>query len=589
MAPKKNTKGKSKEDLDRIAREQEEAVLLQELLVREKEAEERQRKENDRRDVDEEEERTRIKKEEQQRLLYEKDHRILMLTTEVNTQRALFASERVELESELERMLRLKEALLNELSDLRIESSEIQRKLLEERAQLSKDCDSHKSALSRALSVHKETSEDLQAKWETLHKQFDATRSEIAELQSTKERTEREHLGKVRAVERELEKATGLNKTLRDVVEAREADDRRNITLMQLLTSQLDDSKRRAQEMLEDERQRTVAVRQELMRHETLLRQSKEENDLLQHEKDALKRQNEIDVKEQREKTEQMQFDLKYLHSELHSYKTQFAKHQQEASAVRLTATTETQSMRLELEAHQKKADEMEALLRRKDREHFDKTTFLNAQIANNRVIIQQLQQKLTKERDERAGELAAAQAEVAQKSLAMQTMRTDLEKRQLTTQEQESKLHADVSILKTTVFHLQSALSEKEKQVDVVRATYEEQVRRLKSKLDEHFIPHRADADGIMVADKGLTVETVLQDKLAKLQRDTDIRQRVSLETETRLKAQITNQNQMIDALQSELHRAKSDWGIEVKSLREENARLRSTLELHFIPVPSS
>eukprot|EP00662_Eupelagonemidae_sp_cell21_P040895 gene40895-53618_t len=65
---------------------------------------------------------------------------------------------------------------------------------------------------------------------------------------------------------------------------------------------------------------------------------------------------------------------------------------------------------------------------------------------------------------------------------------------------EVEAKLQSDVSILKTTVFQLQSALVEKERELENVIAgappdpDKDEECRRLRKKLDEHFIPHRRD-----------------------------------------------------------------------------------------------
>lgn len=569
--------------MERIAREQEEALRLQELIQREHEAEERQRRENEKRDHEEDEERKRVKKEEQMRLMAEKDHRILMLTTELDSQKALFASERLELENELERMLQLKEALLNELSVLRSESDETQRSLLDEHQKIVARCEALQQQQQQAHRQFAENKACLEEQLAASSKDLERAKKEHDDYLALKDRQDRDMMSRLKNLERELEKTSSLNRTLQEVIESREADDRKNVTLMQLLNNQLDDNKRRSQELLEEERGRTTRAKQEIAQLQASLQQTKEESDLHKQEKEVLKRQSEADTQEYKEKLEQMKFDMKYLHSELHSFKQQCTKQQQESTTVKSTAAIETQSARIEVESFQKKVEELEALVRRKDREHFDKVTFLNAQISNNRTIIGQLQQKLAKEREDRAQDVNHVQVEVSNKTLAIHALSTDLEKKKVTSQEIESKLQADVSILKSTVFQLQAQLFEKEKESETLRASHEEEIKRLRLKLDEHFIPHRNEIEAN--PSQNVSVETVLNEKITKLTRDIEIRNRVAVETETRLKAQLTNQNQIIDALQGENRKSKTEWSIEVKALEEENNKLKRTLDVHFIP----
>lgn len=584
MPPKKK-KGQSKEELERLAREQEELQRLQELLQRENEAEERQKRENERRDHEEEEERKRAKKEEQMRLMAEKDTRIMMLTSELDSQKTLFASERFELESELERMLQLKDSLLNELSVVRAESDDIQRKLLDERSQVTSALEKERqnsSKLNRDLTHSQQTSHDEIG---NLNKKLEALKKEFDDLQTAHKRLDWDSTSRTKNLERELEKSKSLINTLQETLRERNEEDRRNVTLLQMLNHQLDENKHRSQELIEEERERTNRVKKELLLSETKVKQLQEENDLLKREKEAFKQQSEADLQDYKSKLEQMKFDMKYLHSELHSFKTMCSKHQQEATQVKSAAATETHTARIEVESFQKKLDDLESLLRRKDREHFDKVTFLNAQISNNRTIIAQLQQKLAKEREEHTTDASVITHEVQEKNLTIQSLHNDLEKKKMSSYETEAKLSSDVAILKSTVFQLQSALVEREKQLETVRAAQDEEIRRLRAKLDEHFIPHRSDIEDSGVGATGKSVETTLSEKVNFLTHELELRNKVALENESRLKAQISNQNQIIDTLQSEVHKVKSEWHAEVKLLEDECARLRKTLDVHFIP----
>lgn len=583
MPPKGKKKGQSKEELERLAREQEELQRLQELLQRENEAEERQRRENERRDAEEDEERKRAKKEEQMRLMAEKDARILLLTTELDSQKTLFSSERFELEAELERMLQLKDSLLNEVSVLRAEGEDIQRKLLQERNDVTSALDvanNEKSRLRHEIeglqSSHQKERTELTQQLSDLQKQFDG-------LSATHKRLDWESSSRLKNLERELEKSKALISTLQEALQERNEEDRRNVTLLQMLNHQLDENKQRSQQILEEERDKTQRVKKELLASETLVKQLQEENDLHRREKEAFKRQSESDLQDYKSKLEQMKFDMKYLHTELHSFKALCSKHQQESAQVKAAAATETSNARIEVDSVNKKIEELESLVRRKDREHFDKVTFLNAQISNNRTIIAQLQQKLAREREEHAADSSAIATDAQEKALTIQALHTDLEKKKSTAYENEAKLSSDISILKSTVFQLQAALVEREKQLETTRAAQDEEIRRLRAKLDEHFIPHRSEEGGRTLEEK--SVETVLSEKVSFLTRELELRNKVALENEQRLKGQVANQNQIIDSLQEELHRTKSEWRAEVKLLDDEVGRLKKTLDVHFIP----
>ena len=587
MPPKKKKgKGQSREELERIQREREEQERLEALLRLEKEAEERQRHENQLRDEAEEKERKRLKKEAQLRLMAEKDATILTLSTELTTLQSSFSSERAELEDELHRMLQLKESLLNELSVQRTESEETQRSILDERASLAQELQAERKKgmdLSKELESTSKTLAETQGRLDSVVGQLN---NDLQKTKADAEADRRDAGSRVRNLERELEKVSALNKTLQEVIEAREADDRKNVTLMQLLNNQLDDNKRRSQEVLDEERSRLKETKKALAIAEEKLSAAQQEAELLKREKDQIKKQSEADLYDYKAKLDQLKFDMKYLHSELHSCKTQLSKTQQETVSAKTEAAALSENAQLQYETEKKRAEELESLMRRKDREHFDKVTFLNAQISNNRTIIAQLQAKVNKEREDRMLELRQANQTLEEKAGAVHALSDDIEKRKTAAVEVEMKLNADIAILKTTVFQLQSALTEKEREFDTITAAKDEELRRLRRKLDEHFIPHRNEIEATEgSADDTGSVEAILNDKIAKLSHELEVNQRVALETETRLKAQISNQTHIIDSLQAELLRVKEDAVEESKLCESEIARLRQLLDVNYIP----
>lgn len=571
----------SKEEQERIARELAEKIRLEELLLKERDAELRQEAENDRRDFEEAEERKRAKKEEQIRLMAQKDSRILSLATELETQKVLHGAERSELETELERLLQLRESLLNEISSLRSESDETIRNLIDERGRVIDEHQSTTSNLEDLRSTHRQHVDDARREKDALTSQNADLVKANESLVSEKEQQERDLTMRIKALEREVEKLSSLNATLQDVVESREADDRKNVTLMQLLNNQLDESKRRSQEILDEERQVCAKLKQSNIQLESKSQQLTDELDLLRREKEQLQRQAESDLHDYQSKIEQLKFDMKYLHSELHSFKNQCSKQQQEVSSVRASAMAESQTTKLEVDTLQRRIEELETILRKKDREHFDKSTFLNAQVANNRTIIAQLQQKLRDEQDSRESQVKTMQSELEDKSVALITLSSDMEKRRVISGDAEMRLASDNSILKSTVYQLQAALVDREKEIDSVIAAKDEELFRLRRKLDENFIPHRNDA----AADDVRPLDSILGEKILKLTKDLELKTKAANDVELRYKGQLSNQGLIIDSLQAELAQAQSDGNDRHQKMLAENDFLKQLLDTHHVP----
>lgn len=582
MAPKKKKGSQSREEIERLQKEEEERLRLEALMRLEKDAEEFQRRENDERDVAEYREKKRLKKEAQMKLIAEKDHAIATLTSELSALQTAFSAERAELESELQRKQQLCDALQNDLSTQRSESDDAQRRILADRDDLALRVQRLDAELAAVKTDQARAVQFASQQEEQSSGAIGKLRSELDKTLDAKNAAERDLGFKIKSLEREIEKVASVNKTLQEVIEAREADDRKNVTLMQLLNNQLDENKRRSQEVLDEERLRSKKLQQDVAVLETTNRQLGDEKAQLQTEVASARDQAEREIAEFKSKVDQLKFDAKYLSAELHQYKTQLQQVQAESAAAKSDAASEVHDAKLTLEAQTKKVEELEALIRRKDREHFDKVTFLNAQVSNNRTIISQLQQRLNKEREERVAEVSAVAGELDRKSNAVQSMHDDIEKRKAASGEVEMKLNADIAILKTTVFQLQSALVDRERELESVSASKDEEVKRLRQKLDEHFIPHRNDVEATPAG--GENTESELRDKVQRLQRDLDAKSKANLESEARLKAQITNQNHIIEAMQADQTKMREEHDGEVRELQQEVNRLRQTLDVHCI-----
>ena len=593
---KSKKKKQSQEEAERLAREEEERKRLEQLHLQEVEAEDFQRYENEQRDAAELREKKRLKREYFAKLMAEKDSRIVSLSNQINALQASFNADRIELEEELRRQRQLTSTLDNALSEHRTEADEVQRALLAERDSYAGKV----SGLEAELRTLTNSSNAEREEFETRQREITEVNARLTlqceKAEKDKEMHERDMSHRIHSLERELEKVSSINVTLQDVIEAREADDRKNVTLMQLLNNQLDENKRRSQELLEEEQLRLTKLQREHADLEGNYKQLKEEKQIVEQELGLSRDIHEREVADFKSKIGQLKFDEKYLSAELQQYKKDLGAFQQEASVAKQEAQSKFQETQLGSEANAKKCSELEALLRRKDREHFDKITFLNAQISNNRTIIAQLQQRLNKEREEHMNEISAATSDIQKKASVVQAMHDDLQRKKVASSEVEMTLNSDIAVLKTTVFQLQSALVERERELFSLTAAKDEELRSLRLKLDENFIPHRKpDSDNISAVGTVKTaadgeegdytkVDSVQQSRLAAIQRQLEVTTKNSLEAETRFKAQIANQNHIIDTLQSDILIEKETAAKALAEQRNENKKLCHLLDTHQI-----
>ncbi|CCD15325.1 unnamed protein product, partial [Trypanosoma congolense IL3000] len=212
-----------------------EVIRLQQLRLQEAEAEEIQKRENERRDREEQEERIILWKEEQIRILREKEGKVKELMAKVEQLTASLKEERAASEIQVEQLVLMRDTLLNEVSLLRLEVEEKQKLLVQERHTTELQLSSMREETDRALKAVEADNERLRVDLQCAKDDQAEYRLKMEARIDEKEAELREHTLKICAVERELEKAIAMNRSMQEVVEAREVDDRKNVTLMQML------------------------------------------------------------------------------------------------------------------------------------------------------------------------------------------------------------------------------------------------------------------------------------------------------------------------------------------------------------------
>eukprot|EP00796_Vickermania_ingenoplastis_P008822 gene8822-6206_t len=547
-----------------------EELRMAQLQARENEAEELQKHENDRREREIQDERISLLREEQLRQIREKEKRIEELSAKVNRVSSTLKDDRMSYASQIESLSVLRDSLMNEVSLLKAENDERHCIFTRERQNYIVQVEQLRQDMGTMKEAFENEKAQLRQQMHETVLELEEVRQEKDVLQENKDETDRASELKIRGLERELERALTLNAALQQA----------------LLNAQLDESKRHFEEQLEDERQHTNRVKEDLLRSETKCSHLQEEIDVIKQEWSDAKHAADVELREYQRQLEQVKFDAEYLNSELEAMRKKTTESVQNAEIARDEAQNDAKNCVVEMEALQKRVEELEALLYRKEREHFDKVTFLNAQISNNRTVIAQFQEKIDAERKAHAAESERRNMDMQQTLSELNHLNTTERENAKLRKENESKLLSDVSVLKTTVFQLQSAMEEKERANDRVILAKEEEVKRLREILDAHFIPHRQDVAAQQEV-AATDVTFVLTSKNEELQKELAIREQAALETEAWLKARLTNQGQIIETLQNDLKKSELKRLEEINCLENEISRLKKTLEINFIPVP--
>jgi|Transcript_12639 chromosome segregation ATPase len=588
MPPKEGKKGgkkgkKSKEDQERLAREEEERAAWEQLKKAEAEAEERQQLENELRDKLEYKEKKRLKKEAQAAAMAEKDAAIMFLTKSLNDLNRNHESMKTEMEDELERMTHIKEVLENEMSQVQTEHDQQARAQTDEREATKVQMMMLHDELEDVKRQKEQVQQELRTTTGALNKDLTKVTAECQLLRDSKEKIEKELSSELKTQREELKKSTDLNKMLQEVIETREEEDKKNVYLMQLLNTQLEDQKTRFEGLLEDEANRNESLQKEVLDLKRQLLNVQAEKEKLEKMHEDFKRDSQAEINDVKAKLEQHKFDTKFLHSELNIYKSKLNKQQSEAEKFEQGAAKDVKTLRDELDEAERKLEQMAETLARKDRDHFDKVTFLNAQISNNRIALSTMHSKLQNQKESHLQELSDMTDKVTKKSEGLLRVQNASDKNTLRKTEAEVQMNTDLAALKTAVFQLQNALVEKERELNAVSEEKDKEIHRLRRKLDESFIPHRKDARERTQDGEATTTGDAAT---AELDATTKYREDV----ESRMTSQIENLNHIIESLQSDLRNKEDDSFIKMKLLSDENARLRKTLDTldldaNFVP----
>ncbi|GET85737.1 paraflagellar rod component par4, putative [Leishmania tarentolae] len=575
-------KGKGKKATTAKAKAEE--LRLIQLRTLEAEAEEFQRSENERRQHDEKEEHIAYLRDEQLRIMLQKDRRIDEVMQDLTRVTAAMQDDKTSYESQIYQLSTLRDALLNEENLLKVEMEELHNILQQERGNHATYVNQLRETLEKERSLHQNERQHLRSEVCEATAVMEDSKRQLRIACELRESVEHELKVKVRDLERELEKALTMNKALQDAVEAREIEDRKNVTLLQLLNVQLESDKRQYEEDLHEERERTRRTREEADSLEAKLKEAQSELDSLREEARKARQSFEDELHECKQLTEQLKFDATYLQSEIESMRTEHAAEVEKMEAAQAAMQAELQKCQVELEAAQRKNDELGVLLVRKEREHFDKVTFLNAQVSNGRTAIAQLQSKMDKERVEHGNELQRQNSAMQQSMQELERVNSTESVQARERQIYEKQLIIEVDRLKETIRVLRTNLMEKDEAYQQLRELKEGEIERLQGILDAHFIPHRQNVE---VPRESCRVDELflVSEELRALKKDLVLKETAWKDTERWLRARIAEQSEVIDSLQLDLKRTELSRNESVRTLKDEIERLRKTLEVHCIP----
>ncbi|CAC9442655.1 paraflagellar rod component par4 [Leishmania donovani] len=575
-------KGKGKKATSAKAKADE--LRLIQLRTLEAEAEEFQRSENERRQHDEQEEHIAFLRDEQLRIMHQKDRRIEEVMQELTRVTSAMQDDKSSYESQIHQLSTLRDALLNEENLLKVEMEELHGILQQERGSHAAYAQQLRETLETERSLHQEERQHLRSQVCEATAGMEDSKRQLQLACELRESAEHEFKVKVRDLERELEKALTMNKALQDAVEGREIEDRKNVTLLQLLNVQLESDKRRYEEDLCEERERTSRTQEEVINLEAKLKETQRELDTFKEEARTARQSCVDELHECKLLTEQLKFDAKYLQSEMESMRAEHVAEVEKREAAQAAMQAELQQCRVELEASQRKNDELESLLVRKEREHFDKVTFLNAQVANGRTAIEQLQGKMEKERVKHGNELQRHNDTIQQSMQELERINSAESAQARERHMYEQQLITDLDKFKETIRDLRTRMVAKDEAYEQLRELKEGEIERLRGILDAHFIPHRQNVE---VPRESSRVDELflVSEQLRALKKEMALKETAAKETERWLRARIAEQVEVIDSLQLDLKRTELSRNEGIRTLKDEVERLRKTLEVHCIP----
>jgi hypothetical protein len=574
-------KGKSKKES--AGKSNAEVARLTLLRTQEAEAESFLGREKERRQREEVEERIAFLCDEHVRALREKDSRLDEAARQLESVTAARGEDYAMYELQLRQLSNSRDVLAKERDLSKAEMEELRTLAQKERSSTAMQIAQLRETIETERGVHDEDRQRLRAQACEALAEAEVLRQRLQRVSEEKAFQERSHNLQQREVARDLEKAVATSKAMREALEERDADGRKNVALLQLLNAQLEADTRRHETEMAAEQERTRRAKEDVERLTTACSTAYVALDTAKREAMEAKHAAETELHELRALMEQVKFDAAYLHRELDAVNAEHSEAAEKAERHVQALQAKLRQTQVGLEAATKENEEVKALLLRKEREHFDTVTFLNAQVSNGRTTIAQLRDELQRQRDHHEKDRNHLKAVNAK---AMQ----DLEKHILSEAERnearhvyEQELLTEATALKARIAELQAQLESCVAAQEQLRASQEDEIARLRGILDAHFIPNRQEVE---VSRESVHAGEVflLKEELRTLEEKAAQREKVRQETESQLRSRIADQMDVIAALQLDLKRTQLAESESVRTLEKELGRLRKTLEVHRI-----
>lgn len=579
MAPKKG-KGKKGAAGNNTA----DTARLALLRAQEADAESFLRSENERRQRDEAEERITFLRDEHLRAMREKDNQLEEITQRLSQVTTTKAEDQAAHAGEIQQLSHQRDVLLNEANLAKSEMEELQGLLQKERASTAMRLEQLQDTLDTERRAVDDNRQRLRAQACEALAQAEVHRQHLQRVSEEKDFQARSHNLERREMERDLEKAVGACKALREALAERDSDGRKNVALLQLLNAQLDADTRRHETEKREAQERIRQAEAEVARLTTRCTAAHEALDTVRREAQEARQSADSELHELKLLMEQVKFDAAYLHRELDALNADHREAAEKAEKNAQMIRAELQECEVQREAASKESEELKALLLRKEREHFDKVTFLNAQVSNGRTTVAQLREELQRQRDTSESALQRHEAAREKAMRELESHASAERDRNEARHAYDQTVLAEMEALRASARELQARLTAQEEMCEHVRASKEAEVERLRGILDTHFIPNRQDVE---VARESVQADAVflLRDEVRTLRETALQREKAHHETEAWLRSRVADQADAIASLQLDLKEARMGSCDDVRTLENEVGRLRHTLEVHRIP----
>ncbi|KPA80741.1 putative paraflagellar rod component par4 [Leptomonas pyrrhocoris] len=574
-------KGKGKKEA--AGKSSAETARLTQLRAQEAEAERFLRNENERRQRDELEERITFLRDEQVRALREKDNRLGELTQHLKRVTAAKEEEQAAYELQIKQLSNAQEVFLSENSLSKVEMDELRVLVQKERTSTAMQLEQLRETLEAERCASNDDRQRLRAQACEALAQAEVLRQRLQRMSEENDFQERSFNLQRREMEKDLEKALATGKALREALDERDADGRKNVALLELLNAQLEADTRRHETEMVAEQESTRRAKEDADRLASACTAAHEALDKVRRGAQEAKQSADAELHELKQLMEQVRFDAEYLRRELDTLNAEHREAAEKAEKKAQALQAELQQTQVELEAATKENEEVKSLLLRKEREHFDKVTFLNAQVSNGRTTTAQLREEVQRLRDHHEKDRQHYESSNQKATQRLESHIAAEKDRNQVKHSYDEAVLAETDALKRKVSGLHAQLASQKEEFEQLRTSKDDEIARLRGILDVHFIPNRKDAE---VARESVRSDAVflLKEELCILEEKMQQREKVREETEAMLRSRVADQADVIAALQLDLKQAQLGGNESMRALEKEIVRLQKTLEMHQI-----